>query len=77
MSQTQLVEVTGATNDAPIYINPAHVIMVLANPKPDTDGSLVIFNLSVGTMEERAVRPEILQVKEELSELKLRLGGLV
>lgn len=70
------IKVTGATNDAPVYVNPEHVAMVMANPQPNAEGSLIIFNMSVGTMEERAVRPEILQVKDELSTLRRRLEGL-
>ena len=72
---TTFIKVTGATNNAPVYVNPEHVAMVMANPKPDAEGSLIIFNMSVGTMEERAVRPEILQVKDDLSDLRLRLEG--
>jgi hypothetical protein len=72
---TTFIKVTGASNNAPVYINPAHVAMVMANPQPNAEGSLIIFNMSVGTMEERAVRPEILQVKDELSVLRLRLEG--
>jgi len=47
--------------------------MVMANPQPETSGSIIILNLSVGTMEERAVRPEMLPVKESVEIVVFRM----
>lgn len=69
------IKVTGASNKAPVYINPAHIAMTMANPQPDAEGSILIFNMPVGTMEERAIHPEILQVVESIDEVVKRISG--
>jgi len=66
------VELTGSTGK-PVFVNPRHVAMVMANPQPETSGSIIILNLSVGTMEERAVRPEMLPVKESVEIVVFRM----
>ena len=68
------IKVTGASNNAPVYINPAHIAMTMANPQPNAEGSIIIFNMPVGTMEERAVHPEILQVLDPIEDLVTALG---
>lgn len=73
MSNT-FIKVTGASNNAPVYINPAHIAMTMANPQPNAEGSIIIFNMPVGTMEERAVHPEILQVLDSIDDLVTALG---
>jgi hypothetical protein len=70
-----LVQLTGATNKAPVFINPAHLAMTMANPQPNAEGSILIFNMPVGTMEERAIHPEILQVVESIDEVVKRISG--
>lgn len=72
---TTFIKVTGASNNAPVYINPAHIAMTMANPQPNAEGSIIIFNMPVGTMEERAVHPEILQVLDSIDDLVTALGG--
>ena len=72
---TTFIKVTGASNKAPVYINPAHIAMTMANPQPNAEGSIIIFNMPVGTMEERAVHPEILQVLDSIDDLVTALGG--
>ena len=72
---TTFIKVTGASNKAPVYINPAHIAMTMANPQPNAEGSIIIFNMPVGTMEERAVHPEILQVLDPIDDLVTALGG--
>lgn len=71
---TTFIKVTGASNNAPVYINPAHIAMTMANPQPNAEGSIIIFNMPVGTMEERAVHPEILQVLDPIEDLVTALG---
>ena len=71
---TTFIKVTGASNNAPVYINPAHIAMTMANPQPNAEGSIIIFNMPVGTMEERAVHPEILQVLDSIDDLVTALG---
>jgi len=71
---TTFIKVTGASNNAPVYINPAHIAMTMANPQPNAEGSIIIFNMPVGTMEERAVHPEILQVLDSIDDLVTVLG---
>ena len=71
---TTFIKVTGASNNAPVYINPAHIAMAMANPQPNAEGSIIIFNMPVGTMEERAVHPEILQVLDPIDDLVTALG---
>jgi hypothetical protein len=71
---TTFIKVTGASNNAPVYINPAHIAMTMANPQPNAEGSIIIFNMPVGTMEERAVHPEILQVLDPIDDLVTALG---
>lgn len=66
------VELTGSTGK-PVFVNPRHVAMVMANPQPEASGSIIILNLSVGTMEERAVRPEMLPVKESVEVVVFRM----
>jgi len=66
------VELTGS-NGKPVFVNPRHVAMVMANPQPETRGSILIFNMPVGTMEERAVHPEILQVAESIEIVIFRM----
>ena len=73
--RTQFIKVTGVSNNAPVYINPAHIAMTMANPQPNAEGSIIIFNMPVGTMEERAVHPEILQVLDPIDDLVTALGG--
>lgn len=72
---SKLVQLTGATNKAPVFINPAHLAMTMANPQPNAEGSILIFNMPVGTMEERAIHPEILQVVESIDEVVKRISG--